>query len=311
LPYWKKILYSFLLAANAFSVNAQDLLATEKNWGFNAGLNLAFGTHIRRLGVNLNFFFVSNFFQANSEVRAYYSFKNLGPHLKTPELVLSQGVVFGYGDRNFFFNPFISSVSNQTNYKNSFAYSYNAYINTINTEQQTGIIVFQVHEYSLLAENDILARPALDRFRTGAFMLQYQYLDMFQAGINGTLWTGKMGYKAGIINPKFHYQCYMDTTKSEYPNYSHGLLSAQLKYHVGYSQTVQLNAGIDAEQIRNAIQNEFIHDMVFIPKKWNKARNCHIPMLDKNGNQYLYKDGQEIREPKAYLNFFTNAGVFY
>ena len=105
--------------------------------------------------------------------------------------------------------------------------------------------------------------------------------------------------------------CYMDTVRGVYTQYSHGLLSAQVKYNLGYSQNVQLNAGVDAEQVRNAVQNKVIHDMPFIPRKWNKAKNCYIPMLDSEGGQYLYRPGQRIKPPRLYLNLFSNASVFY
>lgn len=294
-----------------FHLPAQDLVATTPNVGFNVGLNLAFGTHFQRLGLNLNFFYLNNFFQANSEVRAYFNFKSLGPKLKYPELVLSQGIVFGYGPTHDFFNPFLFSVSNQTEYTNSIAYSYNAWFNKRKTTQQTGLVAFQFDKITFITENDILARQTLDRFRTAACLIQYQYEDKFQAAISTAMWTGSMGYKHEIKRSEFNYECYMDTVGSVYGNTSHGLLSAQFRYNVGHSQNVRLNAGIDAERIRNAVQNKFIHDMRFIPKKWNKAKNCHIPMLDENNNPYLYAEDQKIRKSKLYLNAFTNANVFY
>jgi hypothetical protein len=272
---------------------------------------MAFGTHFQRFGVNFNFYYVRDFFQANSEIRLYYSFKNLGPKFINPELVLSQGVVFGYGPTHNPYNAFINSVSNQTKYMHSVSYSYNVYINPVRTAQRTGILSLQFNRVSLIAENDLLAKPALDRFRTAAFLIQYQHENQFQAAINCTMWTGMMGKKRPIHHPKFYYDCYMDTTGGMYHGYSHGLLSAQVKYNVGWSQNVQLNAGLDAEQVRNAVQNKFIHDMRWIPKKWNHSNNCHIPMLDEKGQQYLYREDQKIRKPKMYLNLFSNAGVFY
>lgn len=309
----KKILIKFLLLIFLLPLKttAQDLLAHEKNWGFNIGLNAALGTHFQRIGINLNFYYVYEMVQANSEIRAYYSFRNLGPRFIYPELVLSQGIGFGYGVKDTLYNPFIQSISNQTYLENGIFYAYNWYLNKKQTTQRTGIAAFHFNNVTFIAENDLLARPALDRFRTGAFLLQYQYENVFQAAINCTMWTGRMGSKSGIIHPSFHYQCYMDTTNSLYPNYSNGLLSAQFKYLLPYGQTAQANAGIDAEQVRNAVQNHFIHDMRFIPKKYNKARNCHIPMLDRNNQQFLYREGQQVRKPKVYLNLFTNASVFY
>jgi hypothetical protein len=290
---------------------AQELISYSNNYGFNISLNVAFGTHFQRLGLNLNFYYTNTHFQANSELRAYFSFKNLGPRFINPELVLAQGLVFAYGKTDQVFNPFLNSVSNQTGYSNSVAYSYNAYFNKRKTTQQTGIVAFQFDKIAVITENDILARTMLDRFRTAAFLIHYQYEDKFQAAINCSMWTGSMGNRTSSERPEFYSGCYMDTTHGQYANTSHGLLSAQIKYNVAYSQNAQLNCGVDAEQIRNAVQNRFIHDMPLIPKKWKQAKNCHIPMLDKNGNQYLYKPDQKIRNPKVYLNVFSNANVFY
>ena len=103
----------------------------------------------------------------------------------------------------------------------------------------------------------------------------------------------------------------MDTTQGVYPTISYGLLSVQCKYYLGYSQNAQLNVGLDAEQIRNAIQNKIFHNAQFLPKTWFNRKNCYMPMIDSQGEQYLYKEGQEIRSSKPYLNLFTNASVFY
>ena len=305
-------LFRISLALLAFQAKifSQELLVSEKNYGANIAINLAFGTHFQRLGFNLNFFYVNNIVQANSELRLYLNFKNLGPKKIYPELVLSQGVLFGYGGKCNLFNPFISSISNQTGYLNAFAYSYNAWFNKIKTKQQTGIIAFQFDQITIIAENDILARGYYDRFRTGGFLIQYQYEDKFQASINCALWTGQMG-KQVKGNKNFNALCYMDTTGGTYSQYSHGLLSAQFKYNIGYSQNVQANIGVDAEQVRNVVQNKLIHDMVFIPRKWFTLKNCHIPMLDDKGEQYLHKKGQQIKKPKLFLNIFGNANLFY
>ncbi|WP_317899307.1 polymorphic toxin type 23 domain-containing protein [Aurantibacillus circumpalustris] len=302
----------FVLVLLSSKSIAQDLLVSEGNLGFNISLNLAFGTHFQRLGLNLHFFYVNDFFQANSEVRVYFNAKNLGPKLSYPELVLSQGLLFGYGAKQYtFFNPFLSSVSNQTSYLNSVAYSYNAWFNRRKTKQQTGIVAFQFNRISIISENDILARPTLDRFRTAAILIQYQQEDEFQAAINCTMWTGSMGNKHHILQKQVRSGCYMDTVGGVYTNSSHGLISAQIKYNIGYSQNLQANAGIDAEQIRNFVQNKVIHDMPFLPKKWNRSNNCHILMLDENEQPYLYQENQKVRKPKVFLNVFSNANVFY
>jgi hypothetical protein len=305
-----KAVFLPLLLLSSLFIKSQELVYSNTNIGFNVGANLAFGTHFQRFGLNLNFFYVNRFFQANTDLRTYFSFKNLGPRKVYPELVLSQGVVVAYGGKQKYFNPFLGPVSNQTGYSNSAGYSYNAYFNKIKTTQQTGIIGLQFGSFSLLLENDILARPLLDRFRTGAFLLQYQYKDLYQAGINCTMWTGAMG-RTIRGDSCFPYFGYIDTTGAQYAKYSHGLLSAQFKYNIGLSQNVQANLGVDAQQVRNAMQNRLIHDMFFIPKSWFKRYNCHIPMLDENDEQYLYKKDQKIKKPRPYWNIYSNASAFY
>lgn len=286
---------------------AQDLLVNENHLGFNAGVCLGFGTHFQRLGLNLNFYYLNDHVQVNTELRAYYNFRSLGPRGRYSELVVSEGLVYAYGNKRNFFNPFLSSVSNQTTYEHSVGYSYNVYLNKRNTSQFTGLLALQFRDIRFVTENDLLARPMHDRFRTAALLLQYQYQDLYQAGLNCTLWTGKMGFKT--VNDRFPNNCYMDTVPGVYPNSSHGLLSLQFNYHPGYSQNLQASAGVDAEQVRNTVQNKFIHDLPFLPKKWNK--NCHIPMIDSEGKQYLYLENQKIRKPKLFLNLYSNAGLFY
>jgi len=307
----KLLLNTALVFSSCSSFFAQDQAANTTNLGFQVTLNAAFGTHFQRLGLNLNLYITHDFFQANSELRVYYNFKSLGPKIAHPELVLSQGVLVGYGDYKVNTNPFISTVSNQTGYTHSFAYVYNAYFNKRKTTQQTGILAFQFDRVSFITENDLLARPALDRYRTAAFLIQYQYDDLFQAAVNCSMWTGKMGFKHTTDRPEIKSHCYMDTVGGVYTTTSHGLLSAQMKYNTGYAQNIQANAGVDAEQVRNAVQNKFIHDMPFLPKKWHMGKNCHIPMLDEHGNAYLYAEDQKIRKAKLFLNAFSNANVFY
>lgn len=273
------------------------------NYGFNVGAISALGNRFQRIGFTLQCYYYHDFAQINAEARIYHSFKNLGPRKRYNELVASAGVVAGYGAKQVEHNPFVSVVSNQTHYSNSVGYSYNLYFNKIGTTQQTGIISVQLDKFSIISENDIFARPELDRFRTGALLLQYQYKNMYQFAINCTMWTGQMGNKVSD-DKAFPFHCYLDTVGGVYTNFSHGLLSGQFKMALNYGQTLQGNLGMDAEQVRNFIQNRLVHNI-------HKSKNCHIPMLDTAGNQYLYRAGQKIRAPKPYWNVFTSAGIFY
>jgi len=287
-----------------FTTGADAQLFCGTNGGFNIGVVTALGNKFQRIGFTFQTYYYHDFAQINAEVRVYHNFKNLGPAKRYNELVIAVGLVLGYGTKQKEHDPFLSVVPNQTHYTNSVGYSYNVYFNKIKTTQQTGIIAFQFKEVSIISENDIFARPMLDRFRTGAFLVQYQYKNLYQFAVNCTLWTGQMGNK--VTNDKgFPYGCYMDTVGGVYSNYSHGLLSGQFKMALNKGQTLQANAGIDAEQVRNFVQNRLVHGMI------NKAKNCHIPMLDTEGNQYLYRPGQKIRPPQFYWNVFTGAATFY
>ena len=297
----------FFLIGFYSSVFAQ--LEIEKNFGFNVGFIGAFGTHVQRFGIVVQGYAVYNFAQINASVRVYDNFKDLGPKGEHAELNAALGLCLGYGSRTKQENWFMSSISNQTGYINSLSYSYNVWYNKIKTSQVTGIIALQFNHFSIISENDILAKPMLDRFRTGAFLIQYQDRQ-FQYAVNCTMWTGKMG--AGEKNDSlFPSRGYMNTSDGFYCNLSHGLLSGQVKYANEYGQYLQANAGIDAEQVRNVVQNKIIHDMPLIPKKWNKAQNMHIPMIDTKGDQYLYRKDQKIRKPKLFLNGYTCPNIFY
>lgn len=306
---FSKICYVFFFLS--FVSNAQDIPYRKQSIGLNAGVNISLGTHVQRLGLVLNGYYVNDHFQANAETRFYFNLKNLGPKKKHGEMTASVGVLYGYGKMNTWYNPFFNSVSNQTGYKYAVAYSYNFYWNKIKTSQRTGMVALQFDKISFISENDLLAAPSLDRFRTAAFLIQFQHDSLFQAAINCSMWTGKMGFKTESNDSHFRFGCYMDTVGSVYPNYSYGLLSAQVKYYVGYGQNAQANIGIDAEQVRNAVQNKMIHDMRFLPKKWIKHQNCHIPMLDDKGNQYLYREDQKIRPARVYFNVGGNQNLFY
>ncbi|HTL81708.1 MAG TPA: polymorphic toxin type 23 domain-containing protein [Bacteroidia bacterium] len=292
------LLFSFLFLAD----KSEAQLYMQKNSGISAGIVLAAGSHFDRIGISVNAYYVKDFIQVNSDVRFYFNFRSLGPPKKYAETVLSAGIVFGFGKTSADTNLFLSSVSNQMRYRNSFAYSYNCYFNRKRTSQQTGIFGMQFDRLTFLMENDIFAHPRFDRFRTGAFLLQYQY-KQFQYGINSTLWTGQMGER--ITDSTYELpNGYMDTTGGIYPTSSHGLLSAQVKSLLPYSQYVQANAGIDAEQVRNAIQNRLIHHIF-------SNKNAPIPMIDQSGGQYLYREGQKIKPVRPYWNVFLDPSVFY
>jgi hypothetical protein len=285
----KKIIFVFLIG---ISLKNYAQLEQTAHYGFNVGFVSAFGTHFQKFGVVVQGYYVYQFVQVNASVRLYDNFKNLGPKGEYAEINAALGLCVGYGKKNRETNQFVSSVGNQTGYTNSIAYSYNVWYNRRKTSQVTGIIALQFHHFSVISENDLLAKRILDRFRTGALLLQYQDKHI-QYAVNATLWTGQLG-RAVTNDTLFPYKGYINTEGGVYANYSHGLLSAQIKVSNEYGQYLQ---------VRNVLQNKAVHTIF--------PNNYHIPMIDTTGNQYLYKKGQVIKKPKLYLNAFTNANIFY
>lgn len=305
------IKYVSLITLCLLSLQAKGQLWYKTDRGMNIGLVSALGNRFQRLGFTVQGYYCYGHVQGNAEVRLYRNFRNLGLRKKYNELVTSAGVLVGYGSINTLHNPFISTVSNQTGYRSSVGYSYNLYFNKIKTTQQTGTLALQFRDVSIITENDLLARPELDRFRTGGILVQYQYRDQLQLALNCTMWTGQMGDHRILVSNGFFPYGYMDTTDGRYTQYSHGLLSTQAKANLGHGQIAQANLGVDAEQVRNFVQNRLIHDMAFLPKKWHNPRNCHLTMVDTAGNPYLHLPGQKIKRATPYWNVFTSPSIFY
>ena len=119
-----------------------------------------------------------------------------------------------------------------------------------------------------------------------------------------------MGHK--IHDDKYPHSKLYKTSKGENnTTISHGLLSAQFQQILPNHHKVQANFGIDSEKVRHAIQNRLIHDQLFLPEKWQNKNGAHIPMLDQNGNQFLFKDNQKIKKMSLYFNLFANPSIFY
>lgn len=289
--------------------NALAQFYSSNKIGVNISVIASFGTHFQRFGIVLQGYGIREKMQFNASLRLYQNYKNLGPKNTYNELSSSLGVLFAYGGLNTELNRFVNSVSNQTNYKNAIAYSYNLWLNKNKTSQVTGTLALHFDKFAIISENDALAKKYLDRYRTGAILVQYQH-QQFQYAVSSTMWTGKLG-RGVRDDSNFKGAGYLNLEDHTYGNLSHGLLNAQVSYLDEFSQVYQINAGIDADQVRNVLQNKLMHDMPFVPKKWNKAGNLHFPMLDENGNQYLYKENQKIRPIKLLLNGHVNPTIFY
>ena len=276
------------------------------------GVSLTFGTIRQRLGVIAKGYYAGSDFQGNMEVGVHYNFASFGPPISGPEVRTSLGGVFAWGDKDEADNVFLSPVSNQTGHKYSLAYAYNYYWDRIQTSQPTGTIALQADAFHLISENDFFGGRGGDKFRTGAISVAYRN-SKTMAAIKTVLWTGNTGKNTSKIkDPEYPGKFgYRDMRRAPHGAHSHGILSAQVQYAWYGFQTLGCEVGADSEKVRHAVQNRFIHDMVFMPDKWVTTENPHVPMRDAQGGQYLFKVGQSIKPAEPFLEFSMNPSLFY
>lgn len=308
-----------------FLITQKPLYAQQEllKYGGTIGLSGTLGTKVQRVGVMLGGYVGYEYVQVNTNARVYYSFNQLGPNLKRQELQLSTTLLGAWGkkqvptpsEKSYQQYRFYHPTQQYLNRPYSIAYAYKWYRNNIRTSQETGIIAIEFNAWQFAIENDIFAGKATDKYRTGAFMLRYQYRNT-QFALSNISWTPNVKAKVcpRIKKSETNYPGrygYFDFSKARYATHSHGILVLQINQALAYGQQVQLQAGMDAEQIRHFSQNLLIHDMPFVPSRWNKARNPHVPMLDEHGDLFLFGEGQVIKRPVFYGGVGVNEGVFY
>jgi len=288
--------------------------------GVRFGASISLGTHLSQFSLLADAYFLpADRFQVNMNLRAGFAAKGYGPSVERNELRASVGALWGFGEPLEKVSRFISQVGNQTGYAHSVGYAYNFYVDDCKTSQRTGTISIEVDRFFLITENDAFADPILDRFRTGTMLFGFEH-DDWRIAINSLLWTGDPA-SSGRRNLKVEdYPArygIVDLSDATYGRYSHGVLSLQVERFVPFGQDVNLGQivraeiGVDAEQVRHSLQNRLIHDAFFLPKKWNKVQNRHVPMLDVNGFPYVFLENQQIRKARLYGQIHLNPALFW
>ena len=139
----------------------------------------------------------------------------------------------------------------------------------------------------------------------------YQIQDT-KFGANLTLWTGDYTGSKKVRDSDYPARFgYLGDDVNSYGKFSAGLLSMQIKQLLPYQQIAQANIGVDSEHVRNIVQNELMHDLPFLPRKWMQTEQLHVPMLTKEGEQYLYLPEQKVKPAAYYLKLGMNSGLFY
>lgn len=290
------------------------LIAQNFDFGGTIGVSLTFGTQVNRVGIIAKGYTTYNQFQLNAQTTNLFNLKTFGIKEGGLETQNSVGVIYGFGGNNS--NDFISMIDilgNQTGQKNHIGYAYNFYNDVHRMNQKTGTISVQFNRLMFVTENDAFSFIPHDRYRTAGAAFRYQIDEFTYIALQMTLWTGDPFYMTvqPIYDDYPNPSGYEDMSGSRFTDNSHGILAAQIIRLLPYQQQVSMNAGVDAEQIRHALQNRFIHDLPFIPKGWNPPRQPHIPMVAADGKPYLYREGQTIRKARFWGNVNMNAPYFY
>ncbi|UKN00727.1 polymorphic toxin type 23 domain-containing protein [Paracrocinitomix mangrovi] len=286
-------------------------------YGISAGLSFSFGTHVNRLGVNLSAYYTYSIAQANGGIKGYYNFRSFGLKEKGWELQLSSGFQVGFGRKDSARSPFIGEAENNLLQDYSLGYDYLVYLDNNKTSQTGGILSVNILDFKFATQNDLFGfgQGWRDRFRTGAFLFEYRY-QFFKFGISSTIWTDDYTACSKVLDSEYPARFgYKKDNNCKYNGHCISTLGLRVNYilpaPIILSQNAQIDIGIDAEQIRNLVQNKMIHDHYPIPEKLIKRNPCHIPMQAHEGGQFLYKEGQKVEKPSFYFNAGLNQNLFY
>jgi len=290
--------------------------ADKFSFNFRLGLIVEYGTHVNRLGVLASTATQYSATQFNAELRGYFNFKTLGPAQKGYETAWSIGVAQGFGRGFVTDNPLIDSHYFDSGKRFTLGYTFTKYDDRIETSQGTGSVFFAHRDFFFNFENDLFGNThGRDRFRTGGVSFHYYY-DRWLFSIKNIIWTGETRCKEKVSYTDTDYPSrygYQDVTKCKYGHLSHGIAAFNVRYmpEGWFGQNLNAALGLAHEWIRHFLQNKIIHDMYFVPDAINPSQNLHYPMLDENGDAYLFLKEQVLKKPRIYAQLSANGHWLY
>ena len=262
------------------------------------GITATIGTHSTRFGLNVSAHFMYSFAQLNVSNFANFNLFGYGNRKKYLESRTALGLVLLGGKRNNTLDFQFDGLSNNTKYQYGLGYNYIWYHDQAKTSQRSGGWAIHANKFSVLLENDVFGGQRKDRFRTGHLAFTYRYLNSkFTLGLN--IWTGETANSTWQrIAMKKCPSGFRLLEDLPYGTTSHGILYVGMTQHLAYVQNVYGRIGIDSERIRHAFQNRLMHDLIFLPKCFQR-NTPHYPMLDKDGCPTFEKS--MVRKSKLYL----------
>lgn len=181
----------------------------------------------------------------------FYSLSNFGIPQPSHTGFFSAAIGLSVGESGVLENTIVPLGK----YHHNIMFQYEYYIDSLQTSQALGAVAYYYSQptwlFGVIAENDSLAFMRQDRFRTNAV----EILTLFQT--NGHTWGLALGNKiwTGTTEGgerRGHRGSAADLSNAYGGEYSHGIL-----YAAGYYDSFKLSIGIDAEEIRQAVQNGF------------------------------------------------------
>lgn len=297
----------FLLPTGSQAQFAWSSSSVPFEWGGRLGLSVQLGSHRIRVGVLAQGYLAWEHVQLNVHGSGFYHACALGSEAAGLEAQLRVGAVGAFGAREERYRtPFFSLVGQNLGRPASVGYGINFYWDNVHTSQITGSFGASGGPMALVVENDFLVFRDKDRYRTGGIALLYQHGDL-QIALQHLAWTAdpySPGTKTELNDAQYPQAKYGFRVlgNQRYHNKSVGLVTLRALYHSPSNTTLGGALGIDAEQIRHAIQNRIIH---------NAIRNPHIPMIDTQGGPYLFGEGETVRAPRFYGELLVNPTGIY
>jgi len=295
------------------NIIAQEWSSKEEDlkYYFRTGISLQLGSHQNRVGFNISTTFGQPYANLTFHYDLLYTFKDLGYYEKSFQHIGRLKLSTAFLEKPSVYRSISNSpFGNQYFYE--FYYTYRYYFNNWDTNQPTGEIGLNFGHFFLSHENDLLAAKSVDKFRTAAMRIGYQD-SIHSIATSFIFYTGNKDdpNTKRINSSDFSRYGYFDLSETPFGKYSHGILAIDYSRQLPFANQIRLSAGYDHEKIRNAIQNKFMHDLPIWPRKWNSAKSRHIPMIDQEGNAFLYKEDQKLREGSFYWGVFLNSPEFY
>jgi hypothetical protein len=281
-------------------------VCSQKIHPFKSGINLhlifSFGSHQKSVGIRLNSYFQYRFFQLNgSSSFQFYKF-SWGNRSSFFENANAIGIVGFVGQKNQFVDWEFSVLSKQSPHDYAISYSSIWYRDNAGTSQRSGAFGLQIKKISLSHENDAFAGIATDRFRTGIFKVSWND-SLYKIGSGIFIWTGETNGVPKQFNPEFYPKYYKNLSMLPYGKTSHGILYGQVQFRM-QNNSLGFQIGVDSEELRHQIQNEFFHDLPFLPKKYQN-QTPHYPRLNDQGFPAFDKNG--IRKNRFYYSVGINS----